>query len=453
MSAAKTIAELPDAIQWHEGMLLAPQHFQQLSARFEGLLAYHLLSALPFSWGVRRVKLDPKLLLDGVLRVTELEAIMPDGLLVKHRPGAGQCLELDLTPYRDALKRRPLLIHLAVPMSRHGASQAVDAMGRYESIEGEPTPDENTGETEIHIPRLRPRLSLIASKAPPPQTINMPLVEVADQNEVLGLTDYIAPTSTLNIEAPLREGSPLRELCESIAVRIREKALFMVEKMKGSAVLVERALQLESQRMIQSLVASLPYFEAQLYTEATHPHALYLSLQILSGQLAALSPGMIPPVAKAYDHRNLRATFKSLKDYLFAILDRLHETHRVVAFSLEQHRFSLSIEERWLRKRLVIGMHTRTGASEQALIEWAEGALIGSRNKIKSMREKRILGLEREWIEADEELLLAPQTGMVLFALKVDPEFVEPNELLQIFNPSDADGAAGPAEIVLYVKS
>lgn len=31
-----------NAIQWHEGMLLRPQHFQQADRRIEQLFAYHL---------------------------------------------------------------------------------------------------------------------------------------------------------------------------------------------------------------------------------------------------------------------------------------------------------------------------------------------------------------------------------------------------------------------------
>ena len=72
--------DLPGAIQWHEGMLLAPQHFQQLSIRHEELLHYHLMMISPFHWGIRRLKIDQVLLIEGTLRVQELEAIMPDGL-------------------------------------------------------------------------------------------------------------------------------------------------------------------------------------------------------------------------------------------------------------------------------------------------------------------------------------------------------------------------------------
>jgi type VI secretion system protein ImpJ len=83
---AATAADVPPAIQWHEGMLLAPQHFQWQSQRQEALLHYHSAAMNPFHWGVRHLRIDPVLLVDGTLRVLELEAVLPDGLVVSRLP-------------------------------------------------------------------------------------------------------------------------------------------------------------------------------------------------------------------------------------------------------------------------------------------------------------------------------------------------------------------------------
>src|SRR6185503_10016287 len=82
--AQTTAREVPPPIQWHEGMLLAPQHFQQLSLRHELLVHYHAAQVSPFHWGVRYLEIDPVPLTDGILRVLDLEAVMPDGLAVSH---------------------------------------------------------------------------------------------------------------------------------------------------------------------------------------------------------------------------------------------------------------------------------------------------------------------------------------------------------------------------------
>ena len=73
--------DLPPTIQWHEGMLLAPQHFQQLVQRTEKLLTYHLGLGLPYQFGVTRLRYESTQLFTGTLRITELEAVLPLSLI------------------------------------------------------------------------------------------------------------------------------------------------------------------------------------------------------------------------------------------------------------------------------------------------------------------------------------------------------------------------------------
>ena len=76
------IRKIPPAINWHEGMLLAPQHFQQTDQRHESLTTYHVSTVSPFHWGIMDLKIDRPRLVDGNLKIMSLEAVMPDGLAV-----------------------------------------------------------------------------------------------------------------------------------------------------------------------------------------------------------------------------------------------------------------------------------------------------------------------------------------------------------------------------------
>ena len=67
-----------------------------------------------------------------------------------------------------------------------------------------------------------------------------------------------------------------------------------------------------------------------------------------------------------------------------------------------------------------------------------------------SMRDKRVLGPERNMIQSYESLV--PARGVVLFSLKYDSQFIKPGEPLQLVNDSD-DAGMHPAEIILYVKN
>lgn len=89
--------------------------------------------------------------------------------------------------------------------------------------------------------------------------------------------------------------------------------------------------------------------------------------------------------------------------------------------------------------------------AEKDLLEWGETCLIGSQNIMGSLREKRILGAPRQFIERDEEL--AVSRGTFLFLLQAEPGLIKPGELLQILNSVDSTRTFRPEEIVLYVKN
>src|SRR5690242_15338125 len=106
---AERMTPVVERIEWHEGLLLAPQHFQLMSARLDSLVAWQTLAAAPFSWGVRRLVLDTGLLPAGMLRVLALDAIMPDGTAVSYSGDSGRQgrLELSLEPYTEQLAKGP----------------------------------------------------------------------------------------------------------------------------------------------------------------------------------------------------------------------------------------------------------------------------------------------------------------------------------------------------------
>jgi type VI secretion system protein ImpJ len=438
--------KLPSAIQWHEGMLLAPHHLQQMSLRQEELLHYHLMTISPFHWGIHRFKVDSNLLVDGTLRVVELEAVMPDGLVVSYPEHEDHDLAIDLKPYTEEMKKKALTVHLVVPAKRTGAASTKGELARYDSIEGQPVVDENTGESELSIPRLKPRLGLLIADTPPQKYSGFPLLKVEYRNETFTMTDYIPPTLNTSM------GSEIGEICSSVAHRLREKAVFLSERVRSPSSAMRGALLLETKSMIQSLVSGLPQYEALLKTGSSSPFSLYLSLCSLAGKIAALGSGLIPPVLEPYDHNNLRASFEQVKEFIFRMIDEgILETHTPVPFAFENGVFSLRLEEGWLTKTLTIGVRARAGMTEDDVLGWIEESLIGSSSKVESMKNKRILGASRKRIEGDKELI--PVRGVLLFAVKAERQFIETDEVLQIFNTSDPTGKRSPAEVVLYVKN
>ncbi|GBC62150.1 type VI secretion system baseplate subunit TssK [Desulfonema ishimotonii] len=443
---------LPPAIHWHEGMLLAPQHFQQLSGRHEALLHYHLTATAPFHWGVRKLEIDTSLLrVNGIFRVVRLEAVVPDGTVICHLPDA-ESLETDLNPYiPDVMENQKLLtVHLAVPVRRPGTAPVRGEIERFRAVEGEPVPDESTGDTAVAIPRLHPRISLLVTDEPSPRYSAFPLMRVRYENEKFDRTDFIPPRLTAASD------SEITVLCREVADLLRRKAEILAEKLQADA------MNLETRFSIHSLVSGLPGFEAILGTGCAHPFLLYLSLCSLAGNVTVVGSDPIPPrFSTPYDHNDLRATFEYARQYIFRMIEEgIFESYDVIPFdfSPENRIFALDLKPEWTadekltwaEDHLVIGVKGRSGMTGPEVREWMGQSLIGSASKIDSLRERKILGASRT--EMREDKTLVPPKDVLLFTVAADPRFVLPGEALQIRNLGESDAEHVPLEIALYLR-
>ena len=433
------------AIQWHEGMLLAPAHLQQLALRQEELLRYHAFALSPFHWGVRRLAIDPALLIAGTYRVTELEAVMPDGLVVSYRPGAGPALELDLAPHVEEARLKPLTLYLAVPARHPGVAPAHGEQARYESYDGGPVADENTGEGEVDIPRLRPRACLQLGR-PPARFVSLALARISHGAEAFAAADFVPPQLAVAVD------SGLGRLCGDVARRLREKAVFLTERVRNPSIVARAPQLLETRAMIQSLTEALPPFEALLGVGAAHPFTLYLALCSLVGHVSGIGGALLPPVLDPYDHDDPWSAFEQARQHLYRVIDEaIIESYTGFPFYLEAGVFSLAFDAVWRGRSLVLGVRGPQGATERDVARWMEECLIASKGLIPALRERRVLGAARQRIEGEGDLL--PSAGVLLYSLAADPELVEANQLLQIVNPGDSGVPHRPIEIVLYVRN
>ncbi len=439
--AAATAHDVPPAIQWHEGMLLAPQHFQLLSQRQEALLHYHAAALSPFHWGVRHLKVDPVLLVDGTFRVLELEAVMPDGLLVSHLADDVPELSVDLAPRVDEMRQRAVTVHLAVAARGRGL-----ALGeRFAFEDGGPAADENTGDGEIPVPVLKPRLRLLLDEEPPPKYVSFPLARVAHRDEVYARTPFEPPWLRV---AP---GSALYELCLGVASRLREKAAFLADQVRSPSSAARVPQLLETKALVHALVGGLPAFEAALRAGASHPFPLYLTLCSVLGHVAGLGRALVPPVLEPYDHNDLAATFGQVRAALFQALEEgVSEAYTAYPFAFADGGFHLLFDPDWESRALILGVRAPAGAAEPEMAAWVAASLIAARSKITGLRDRRMVGARRKRLEADTDLV--PSRGVTLYSLSVDPELITPGEELEIRNPDDR-AERRPQEILLYVRN
>ncbi|HWZ45485.1 MAG TPA: type VI secretion system baseplate subunit TssK [Candidatus Saccharimonadales bacterium] len=458
--------QIPEALQWCEGMLLAPQHLQQLAQRAEGLLYYHIKTAAPFVWGVRHLEVDRVLLAGGTFRVRALEAIMPDGLVVaypvpseaeaRNGPNGAPDEARAWPELKLSRENLPVTIYLAV--TARGPVATTGDFPRYHPVEGAPVVDESTGENELAVPRLRPALRLLAlppDKTPPAKFVSFPLAKVKAQGDSFAFDDFIPPVTTI-ASGDTGVSRAIWELCNFTAQVVRMRATDLASQANSRASASQPVLMLETRGRIQCLVSALPQFEALLTAGAAHPWELYKSFCLLAGSMAGLGDALVPPPFGPYNHNDLYAVFNELQKFVFQMMEQgIPENYFRIPLEpghtdRQQVFFLRKFKREWQDRSLFLTMRGPSGMAEEELAAWGKKSCIASAGVMPSVQQKRIMGAARRHIESHESLV--PPRGVMLFSLTNDPEFLKPDEELRVVNDVETSGKRCPSEIVLYVK-
>lgn len=441
-----SLPPLPERIQWHEGMLLNPQHFQQESARVDALAAWHALAAQPYGWGLHQLVIDDGLLATGLLRVVSLEGIMPDGTAVQFNQehGAESPLELDLSPWVDTIEEQGELdVHLS--LGRNPSMRDPGLGPRFREAPSTAAEDEVSEALPIDIPRMRPHLRLSAHEVPPSVMVHLKLARVRRENEVFRLGSF--QPAAINLDA----SHPWRRRAVALLTQQRSKAAFLSQLCTTAAASkVEDRLQLlETQHLLSCLSLQLPMLEALVRSPALHPHTLYLALCGQLGALAQVERGGLPPMPPPWNQGDPGAALEPVFAAFENALGSVSQSWRTVPFQLLSDQFRVRLPVEGAGSRWVVGLR---GTAERDLAAWMEGAVIGSASVWDSLVDRRVLGATRMAIEEAAELGLKGRVGYALFSIEQIAEFIDVKEELVISNPNDTVGAARPRELVLFVK-
>ncbi len=433
----------PERIQWHEGMLLSPQHFQQESARVDALLAWHGLIANPYAWGVRRLDIDQGLLATGLLRVTALDVVMPDGTAVVFVAGQmGGVLEFDLLPLAESLEQAPMNVYLT--MGRARSMRDPGQPSRFRGVQASSVEDEVSEALPVDVPRMCANLALTAGAVPQSVVMHLQLLTVQKDNEVFKLGAYMPAM----VELP--QGSTLRGRAQVLAGQMRSKAAFLAKQTAAPSSRIEDRLgMLEQRERLGNLSAMLPLLEAVLRSPVVMPYALYLALCAQLGGLSMLRPGAVPFMPAPWKHTDPWSVFEPLLQSIEDSVGEVSQDWRTQVFGFKNGVFSLEVEQQWLGKTLVIGLR---GPSERELVTWMAGAVVGSETVWTSLSDRRVLGASRKRIDEAPELGVRSSVGYTLFSIEVSSETIVAGQALVISNSNESRAAVRPQELVLFIK-
>jgi len=467
-------SSIPAAVCWYDGMPLAPQHFQDAARRTERLLDFHLDMVSPYHYGVVTVDIEGAKLVGKVLHVS-VQAIMPDRLWVDRTEE--RALTRSLSP-ADLRKEATAdqshegnnqasnnceiyTIYLVAnrEFRRHGARNTEP---RFERDDGEMLADELTGDSEIEISRLQPRVKLEVTASTPKSGIYMPIGQLKLEGASFSLTDYIPPMLTVSREEPSQnqdgkvhnQTARLFRLCADLVQHLREEAWKVAQRLAAIPKdEIERVTK--AKRQIYHLTAALPVFEAMLFTNRSHPLQLYLGLAAILGQLTPIGTLPVPDPVLPYSHDNLHVCFIDLEHRIRRIVrDGIRETYEEHPFTLDpkSKEFCLKFKASWVEQKMVFAVRAEPGTSQDSMKAWVKGAVIASREHCDEAAERRTVGVERDELDPKGEDLV-PTPDEMLFSLdkKALASQFPKDEVMVVFNRTPEAKLPRPCQVVLYV--
>ena len=437
-------------VQWHEGMLLSPQHFQQEQVYRDNERMHQLALSGPYYWGLVSLDYEPTGLLSGKLRLRTCYGIMPDGLVVNYQEKLDGEVIIDLTQSVNLeLSGAVATVHLVVPVRDKGAAHQQAEIQRFDSLpSGELVVDENTGENGVEVCRLRPRYSLFVGDVPPSKYISMPLMRVRKENDgTFKATDYVPPLRQFHT-TDVKSADVMFTNLERLVQAVRQKAIQLSGMASSDATGLSRTMRAKKRELSEILGSVLPTLELMLSAEV-HPFTAYTTFCESIGRLAKITSNPVPPKLPPYDHNDLRSSFNAVIACFANLVNTIKSQFRMLRFDLEDEMFSIELVKQENSDVVTIEVRGEKDATEKSLTEFIQSARIVCQSKLADADQKRLLGARRKVLvkpifESDSD-----QERVVVVLNASDP-FVRFGERLVITSAKQKKIGAKPESIWLY---
>ncbi len=432
-------------------MLLSQHHFQQNDLRNFRVLASQLKLLSSNHFGVRHLRTDPVALSEGLYRIREIEAVFPDGMIFSYFPPQNSStVKMSLKPLEINLNavmesgQNECTIYLVIAESSDDVSPILGSPARYYSVDGDLVSDDNIKENEIRIPRLFPNAFLYVGDHIPELCIGFPLCKIIRLDGVFQIKNWTPPCFFIE------RHFPLWERCERLAISIREKAVYLSEKMKYSA---SEASVFDCKRILEQIITVMPGFEALVYSNEVRPYELYKELSRVLGAVSVLIPTDIIPVMQPYNHTDIDSCLYSVINLIEHYLSSIERGFTVSSFKKKERFFyrymSVDDIESYSSEKIYVGIRADNASVSDVEI-WMNEAIIVSDFALEKVRNKRIKGCKRDILSQDMVSKILPGIGVVLFEIEIDRNFMQAEENLHIFNPGNKT-TVHPSEITLYM--
>jgi len=301
---------------WSEGLLIAPQHFQQQERSNDYALNFRFEHFINFAYGFSKLKLEQELLKLGRIGISEAIGVMPDGT-------SFEIPYQDVLPEPIAIKQitsaQSAYIYLALPIfndaisevnndNSDDASQHLANSYRYQknTYKVKDVHSANGSYSEINVARLAPKLVQGSDDLNGYTLLPLCLIKEISADGQLVLDDTFIPTV-----CKINACSYLHNFVMEVANLISERARQLAEKI-GSPT-QQGVTGIAEFLMLQLLNSARPYYRHIAHTGFIHPEKLYVALaQTCSELMTFTDEAKTASDFNHYKHDDLTTTFKTL---------------------------------------------------------------------------------------------------------------------------------------------
>jgi type VI secretion system protein ImpJ len=308
-------------VLWGEGLFLRPQHFQSQDAYHDARLRGARADLHPHYWGLRALEVDEDALGHGVLRVSRLAGVFPDGEDYEapgpdSLPGA---LELDCFPDQS----ESMLVYAALPRLRLQASNLADApaagppVSRYRGIDVRSVDCLSDAEP-ADIQYLEKQCLLLSELVPRGEFDCLPIARVkrAAAGGFLLDPDFLPPL--LHVAASPRLLRALRQVLD--ALQVKADALQGQQRFSEAGSTDFRARDAAAYWLLHTVNTSFARLTHLLAHPDLPPERLFQGLLETAAGLMAFSSSQSLRDLPVYDHGQPEAAIRTVMSMIRASL-------------------------------------------------------------------------------------------------------------------------------------
>lgn len=429
------ISSIQRPVHWYEGMLLAPQHFQQNNLYIEQQMLHMMQRMTPYYHGLMSLYFDLQAMAEAdykLVKVSFLHAIMPDGTEVRYDEASMSLpnatvkkpLEYRVEDLDELPAMQPFYIYLAVAKLSDASGNNTD-MRRYNFIKSAEISDIYDSSNKVALDNLEPHLQLLDQNQISPSYSYMPIAKLRKKYDgSIERIEYTPPSlhvSSVTERTPA--GSPLwKNIAQKLAL-LRTKAN---EKREYYTKGNENApLSNEQKQELLQINQGLPALQIMMNSQRCHPFDFYLALiKVTAGLAIFLNDGKYSDY-KNYQHDELDEIFKVPLADLEQVIKQVEQPVDTLNFSRSlENQFSYQFVQPMTAEHLMLNFRCAAGVTREQLQEWVDHACICTLDKQQNVFIDRLTGASRIRVSEFAELDMKEGSDEVFYLLELDhPDF------------------------------